>query len=44
VLFARNPDLLKTPGVRRVGRPLDHGQRPVLWTDDHTDITRLLYH
>lgn len=44
VLFTRNPELLRTPGVRRVGRPLDHGQQPVLWTDDHTDITRLLYH
>jgi len=43
-LFTLNPDLLRTPGVRRVTQPLDHGQRPVLWTDDHTDITRLLYH
>ena len=44
VLFARNPELLRTPALRRSARPLDQGQRPVLWTDDHTDITRLLYH
>jgi hypothetical protein len=44
VLFARNPELLRSAGLRRVGRPLDQGQQRVLWTDDHTDITRLLYH
>ena len=44
VLFARNPELLRSAGLRRVGRPLDQGQERVLWTDDHTDITRLLYH
>jgi hypothetical protein len=43
VLFARNPELLRAPGLRRVGQPLDHGQQPVYWNDDHTDITRLLY-
>lgn len=44
VLFSHDPEMLKTPGVRRIGQPLDRGQTPVYWTDDHADVVRLLYH
>jgi len=43
VLFSHNPEMLRTPGLRRYGQPLDKGKKPVLWTDDYTNITTLLY-
>lgn len=43
VLLSRDPEQLRTPGLRRYGQPLDTGKTPVLWTDDHTNIIRLLF-
>lgn len=44
VLMSRNEEVLKRPALQRLSGPLNQGKAPVIWTDDHTDILRLLYH
>ena len=41
ILLARNPEALRTAGLSRCSQPLEMGRRPVLWTDDHTNIVAL---
>ncbi len=43
IFLSRNPESLRTRGLSRYGQPLDLGRRPVLWTDDYTNIASLPY-
>lgn len=43
VLMSQKEDVLKRPSLLRLSGPLNQGKAPVVWTDDHTDILRLLY-
>lgn len=42
ILLSRDPEVLQTRALRMFGRPLDQGKKPILWTDDYTNITGLL--
>ena len=44
VLMSRNEEALRRPSLLRMGGPLNQGNTPVVWTDDHTNILPLLYH
>ena len=43
VLLARRPELLKISGLAPITVQYIHNVGPRLWTDDYSDIYRLLY-